>query len=91
MLPALSGVGVWGESAGGHLALGLGVGEPGLGPVVSWYAPTVLTVLAADDGSDPGDPLSREAWLLGAPVPQVPQRAAGALVGHRTWAGADHL
>ncbi|PRY18378.1 alpha/beta hydrolase [Kineococcus rhizosphaerae] len=76
-------IGVWGESAGGHLALLLGVSGAGLGPVVSWYAPTDLTTLAGDGGTDPDDPASREALLLGAPVSAVPDRAADASPVHR--------
>lgn len=81
-------VGAWGESAGGHLALLLGMaGDPGLegevgisGPasdvraVVAWYPPTDLSVVAGA----PDDPETREALLLGAPPPLVPALAAEA-------------
>ena len=84
-------VAAWGESAGGHLAALLGLtgdrmeGEVGVtGPssgvvaVAAWYPPTDLAALAADNGADPGDPDSREAQLLGAPVAAVPELAAQA-------------
>jgi len=83
----------WGESAGGHLAALLGLtgddaeleGEVGgTGPssrvaaVVAWYAPSDVAAVATDNGADPADPSSREAQLLGAPVPTVPELAAQA-------------
>jgi acetyl esterase/lipase len=86
-------IAAWGESAGGHLAelLGLTTGDPALegdvgvtGPssevcaVVAWYAPSDLRVMAADTGTDPMDPDTREARLLGAPPPIVPDAAAEA-------------
>ena len=84
-------VGAWGESAGGHLAALLGLtgaeldGEVGvLGPssavdaVVAWYAPSDLATVAAGVGADPMAVDSREALLLGAPVPAVPELAAQA-------------
>ena len=82
-------IAAWGESAGGHLAelLGLTTGDPALegdvgvtGPssevcaVVAWYAPSDLRMMAADTGTDPMDPDTREARLLGAPPPIVPTR-----------------
>jgi acetyl esterase/lipase len=54
----------WGESAGGHLA--------------AWYAPSDLVEFTTDLGTDPTDPDTREAQLLGAPAAQVPDRAAQA-------------
>jgi len=86
-------IAAWGESAGGHLAELLGLtaddsaleGEVGVtGPssrvtaVVAWYAPSDVTAVAADNGADPADPASREAQLLGAPVPTVPGLADSA-------------
>jgi hypothetical protein len=83
----------WGESAGGHLAelLGLTTDDPALhedigvtGPssqvsaVVAWYAPSDIAAMAADTGTDPMDPDTREARLLGAPPPVVPIVAAQA-------------
>ena len=86
-------IAAWGESAGGHLAelLGLTTGDPALegdigvaGPssqvsaVVAWYAPSDVAAMAADTGTDPMDPDTREARLLGAPPPVVPGVAAQA-------------
>jgi acetyl esterase/lipase len=86
-------IAAWGESAGGHLAELLGLtgddaaleGDVGIvgttsrvSAVVAWYAPSDLVGFAADAGADPADPTTREAQLLGAPVPQVPERAAQA-------------
>ena len=83
----------WGESAGGHLAalLGLTADRPELegdvgvtgpssavGAVAAWYAPSDLPALAADLGTDPMAADSREAQLLGAPLPTVPDLAAEA-------------
>ncbi len=86
-------IAAWGESAGGHLAELLGLteddavleGDVGIvgtssrvSAVVSWYAPSDLTGFATDTGADPTDPATREAQLLGAPVPEVPELAAQA-------------
>ena len=86
-------IGAWGESAGGHLAQLLGLtaddadleGDLGLtgtssrvAAVVAWYAPSDLVGFAADAGADPADPSTREAHLLGARVPDVPELAAQA-------------
>jgi acetyl esterase/lipase len=86
-------IAAWGESAGGHLAelLGLTVGDPALeggigvsGPssavaaVAAWYAPSDVRAVATDLGIDPLDPATREAQLLGAPAPEVPDAAAQA-------------
>ena len=86
-------IAAWGESAGGHLAelLGLTPGDPALegdigvtgasshvSAVVAWYAPSDIAAMAADTGTDPMDPDTREARLLGAPPPVVPDVAAQA-------------
>jgi acetyl esterase/lipase len=86
-------IGAWGESAGGHLAELLGLtsedaaleGEVGVtGPsssvaaVAAWYGPSDVAAVAVDIGADPLDPASREAQLLGAPAPEVRDRAAQA-------------
>lgn len=84
-------IAAWGESAGGHLAALLGLTGPDLdgtlgltGPssavagVVAWYPPTDLTAVATDTGADPMATDSREAQLLGAAVPTVPDVAAEA-------------
>jgi acetyl esterase/lipase len=86
-------IAAWGESAGGHLAELLGLtaddaaleGEVGIaGPssrvsaVVAWYAPSDLAAVATDLGADPDDATTREAQVLGAPAPSVPELAAQA-------------
>jgi acetyl esterase/lipase len=85
-------IAAWGESAGGHLAELLGlVTDPALegdvgvrgtssrvAAVVAWYAPSDVAAVAPDTGGDPADPASREAQLLGAPAPSVPELAAQA-------------
>jgi acetyl esterase/lipase len=86
-------IAAWGESAGGHLAELLGLttddesleGDVGLTgttsrvcAVVAWYAPSDVAAVATDTGADPADPATREAQLLGAPAPEVPERAAQA-------------
>jgi acetyl esterase/lipase len=96
-------IAAWGESAGGHLAelLGLTMDDPALeggigvtGPpsrvcaVVAWYAPSDLPAMAADTGTDPMDPDTREARLLGAPPPAVPDAAAQASPVTHVSAGA---
>jgi acetyl esterase/lipase len=80
---------LWGDSAGGHLALlaaltgatapGSGVPGSGVRGVVAWFPVTDLAGLpsdVADAGGvpDPG-PESREALLLGAPAASVPDLA----------------
>jgi len=85
-------IAAWGESAGGHLAELLGlvtdsvlegaVGVAGtssrVSAVVAWYAPSDVAAVATDIGADPADPATREAQLLGAPAPSVPELAAQA-------------
>jgi acetyl esterase/lipase len=83
-------IAAWGESAGGHLAALLGLtgteleGEIGtVGPsssvsaVVGWYTPTNLATIAEGIGADPMAN-SREAQLIGAPLPTVPDLVAQA-------------
>jgi acetyl esterase/lipase len=85
-------IAAWGESAGGHLAELLGLvtdpaleGDVGIvgtssavSVVVAWYAPSDVAAVASDLGADPLDPATREAQLLGAPAPEVPDLAAQA-------------
>jgi len=86
-------IAAWGESAGGHLAELLGLtgddaaleGQIGVvGPssrvdaVAAWYAPSDIGAVATDLGTDPTDPSSREAQLIGAAAPTVPELAAQA-------------
>jgi len=56
-------LGVWGESAGGHLALMAGLSDPGVAAIVAWYPLTDLTLLppGAFDGSEQTRLLSRRA------------------------------
>jgi acetyl esterase/lipase len=99
-------VAAWGESAGGHLAELLGlVSDPALegdvgvtGPssavsaVVAWYAPSDVAAVATDTGADPHDGGTREAQLLGAPPPEVPETAAQASpLGHGSPAAPPFL
>jgi acetyl esterase/lipase len=75
---------LWGDSAGGHLALlaaltGAGVPDRQVQGVVAWFPVTDLAglvpdVAAAGGVPDPG-PGSREALLLGAPAASVPELA----------------
>ena len=81
-------IGAWGESAGGHLALLLGLtgevadldgdvgivdGSSAVNAVAAWYAPSDLTALPGDLGADPGAGDTREAQLFGAPLSGVPE------------------
>ena len=81
-------IGAWGESAGGHLALLLGLtgeaadldgdvgivdGSSAVNAVAAWYAPSDLTALPGDLGADPGAADTREAQLFGAPLSGVPE------------------
>ena len=69
---------LWGDSAGGHLALlaaltgsgaAAGPAATGVDGAVAWFPVTDLTSLNGDD------PRSREALFLGAPAAQVPDLA----------------
>ncbi|MEV6205483.1 alpha/beta hydrolase [Streptomyces sp. NPDC051771] len=65
-------IGLWGESAGGHLAALAGLTDGGVSAVVAWYP---LTDLGALDPHDPGTPM---AQLLGGPPAELPALAAAA-------------
>jgi len=70
---------LWGDSAGGHLALLNGLTGADVQGVVAWFPVTDLAGLAADVAAaggvpDPG-PESREALFLGAPAASVPDLA----------------
>ncbi len=73
---------VWGESAGGYLALmaGLAVASrvDSVRALIDWYAPINFLTMAAQGavGTDQAD--SPESMLLGAPVQTVPDLAAQA-------------
>ncbi len=63
-------VALWGDSAGGHLALLAALTGTDVDGVVAWFPVTDLTGLPTGD-----DPQSREALFLGAPPAQVPDLA----------------
>jgi len=68
---------LWGDSAGGHLALlaaltGTGLDNTAVDGVVAWFPVTDLTGLR---GPGDDDPATREALFLGAPPAQVPDLA----------------
>lgn len=66
-------LGLWGESAGGLLALMAGLTVPGVGAVVAWYPVTDVLALPADPAIG-----NTEVALLGAPAKSVPELAAEA-------------
>jgi acetyl esterase/lipase len=70
---------LWGDSAGGHLALLAALTGAAVHAVVAWFPVTDLTGLpsdVADAGGVPDrGPESREALLLGAPAASVPDLA----------------
>jgi acetyl esterase/lipase len=70
---------LWGDSAGGHLALLAALTGGAVCGVVAWFPVTDLAGLTSDVADaggvpDPG-PESREALLLGAPASSVPDLA----------------
>jgi acetyl esterase/lipase len=70
---------LWGDSAGGHLALMTALTGSEVQGVVAWFPVTDLAGLASDVAAaggkpDPG-PESREALFLGAPAASVPDLA----------------
>ena len=91
-------VALWGDSAGGHLALlaaltGTGVDNTGLANtgvdgVVAWFPVTDLAGVRGPDDDDPG---SREALFLGAPPSQVPALARAASPLTHVRAGAPPM
>ena len=83
---------LWGDSAGGHLALLAALTGAKVQGVVAWFPVTDLAGLPADVAGaggvpDPG-PESREALLLGAPVSSVPDLAREASPVSHVSAGA---
>ncbi len=66
-------LGVWGESAGGHLALMAGLADPGIAAVVAWYPLTDLALLppSAFDGAE-------QTRLLGQRAAELPGLIADA-------------
>ncbi|MGM0386464.1 MAG: alpha/beta hydrolase fold domain-containing protein [Actinomycetota bacterium] len=73
-------VALWGESAGGHLALLVGAagltGDATVRAVVDWYAPTDLPALFADKDL----PKQEHAWLAPEASPLVAIAPTGPLV-----------
>jgi acetyl esterase/lipase len=70
---------LWGDSAGGHLALLAALTGAAVRAAVAWFPVTDLLVLASDVAAAGGvpdlGPDSREARLLGAPAASVPDLA----------------
>ena len=66
-------LGVWGESAGGLLALLAALTDPRVGAVVAWYPPTDILALPLAPGEQ-----DREIALFGAPAKAVSDLAAEA-------------
>jgi acetyl esterase/lipase len=63
---------LWGDSAGGHLALLAALTGTAVDGVVAWFPVTDLTTV---HGPDDEDPQTREALFLGAPPSKVPALA----------------
>jgi acetyl esterase/lipase len=79
---------LWGDSAGGHLALLTALtaaDDTAVDGVVAWFP---VTDLAALHGPDDEDPASREALFLGAPPSLVPELARAASPVSHVHAGA---
>jgi acetyl esterase/lipase len=80
---------LWGDSAGGHLALLAALDDKGLNGstavdgVVAWFPVTDLTTVG-----EPADPQTREALFLGAPPSLVPDLAREASPLTHVHAGA---
>jgi acetyl esterase/lipase len=78
-------VALWGDSAGGHLALLAALTGTGVDGVVAWFP---VTDLAGLRGQDDDDPATREALFLGAPPARVPDLARAASPLTHAHAGA---
>jgi acetyl esterase/lipase len=76
---------LWGDSAGGHLALLTALTGTLVDGVVAWFP---VTDLAGLRGPDDEDPQSREALFLGAPPSRVPELARAASPVSHVHAGA---
>jgi acetyl esterase/lipase len=86
---------VWGDSAGGHLALMAALTGAKVQAVVAWFPVTDLAGLTSDVAAaggtpDPG-PDSREALFLGAPASSVPDLARDASPVTHASAGAPPI
>jgi len=77
-------VALWGDSAGGHLALLAALTGTPVDGVVAWFPVTDLAGLRGPDD----DHASREALFLGAPPSQVPELAREASPVSHVHAGA---
>ncbi|GAA2214770.1 alpha/beta hydrolase [Nonomuraea monospora] len=75
-------IGLWGESAGGHLAALAGLTDGAISAVVAWYPLTDLSVL------DPHNPETPMARLIGGPPAESPALAAQASPVSHVRAGA---
>jgi acetyl esterase/lipase len=76
---------LWGDSAGGHLALLAALTGTGVDGVVAWFP---VTDLAGLPGPGDDDPDTREARFLGAPPSRVPDLARAASPLTHVHAGA---
>lgn len=76
---------LWGDSAGGHLALLAALTGTVVDGVVAWFP---VTDLAGLHGPGDEDPASREALFLGAPPSLVPELARAASPVSHVHAGA---
>jgi acetyl esterase/lipase len=74
---------LWGDSAGGHLALLAALTGSAVAGAVAWFPVTDLTAMP-----DPADPLTREALFLGAPAAKIPDLAREAGPIHHVRADA---
>jgi acetyl esterase/lipase len=76
---------LWGDSAGGHLALLAALTGTAVDGVVAWFPVTDLTTVGRPDDDDPQ---TREALFLGAPPSLVPELARAASPLAHVHAGA---
>jgi acetyl esterase/lipase len=76
---------LWGDSAGGHLALLAALTGTAVDGVVAWFPVTDLTTVGRPDDDDPQ---TREALFLGAPPSLVPELARAASPLTHVHAGA---
>jgi acetyl esterase/lipase len=77
---------LWGDSAGGHLALLAALTGSAVAGVVAWFPVTDLAAMP-----DPVDPRTREALFLGAPATEVPDLAREASPIHHVRADAPPM
>lgn len=81
-------IGMWGESAGGHLAALAGLTDGAIAAVVAWYPLTDLTDRSDLSVLDPRDPETPMAKLIGGPPAESPELAAKAGPVHHVSASA---